>query len=95
MCMRDRIFSEHIARFVIDDDEVVRLTVSFILIVGVAQPVMAIEFTLGGCLRGAGDTRFPLRTTLSGLVGARVGLAALFTLLGPVSYTHSEPPSPY
>jgi putative MATE family efflux protein len=76
------IFSEPIARFLIDDDEVVRLTVIFIFILGVAQPLMAIEFTLSGCLRGAGDTRFPLRTTLSGLVGARVGLAALFTFLG-------------
>ncbi|MFT4631104.1 MAG: putative MATE family efflux protein, partial [Crocinitomicaceae bacterium] len=85
------IFSEPIARFLIDDDEVVRLTVIFILILGVAQPLMAIEFTLSGCLRGAGDTRFPLRTTLSGLVGARVGLAALFTLLGlPVVWIYGS-----
>ncbi|MDB9867424.1 MATE family efflux transporter [Pseudomonadales bacterium] len=39
-------FSEDIARFLIDDDEVVRLTVIFIYILGVAQPLMAIEFTL-------------------------------------------------
>ncbi|MEJ6593022.1 MAG: MATE family efflux transporter [SAR86 cluster bacterium] len=75
-------FSEDIARFLIDDDEVVRLTVIFIYILGVAQPLMAIEFTLGGCLRGAGDTRFPLKATMAGLIGARVGLAALFTFLG-------------
>ncbi len=75
-------FSEDIARFLIDDDEVVRLTVIFIYILGVAQPLMAIEFTLGGCLRGAGDTRFPLNATMAGLIGARVGLAALFTFLG-------------
>lgn len=75
-------FAEEIARFLIDDDEVVRLTVIFIYILGIAQPLMAIEFTLGGCLRGAGDTRYPLKTTLAGLIGARVGLAALFTVLG-------------
>jgi len=75
-------FSEDIARFLIDDDEVARLTVIFIYILGIAQPLMAIEFTLGGCLRGAGDTRFPLKATMAGLIGARVGLAALFTFMG-------------
>ena len=75
-------FSEDIARFLIDDDEVVRLTVIFIYILGIAQPLMAIEFTLSGCLRGAGDTRFPLKATMAGLIGARVGLAALFTFMG-------------
>jgi putative MATE family efflux protein len=74
-------FSEEIARFLIDDDEVVRLTVIFIYILGIAQPLMAIEFTLGGCLRGAGDTRFPLFTTMTGLIGVRVGLAAIFAWL--------------
>ena len=76
------LFAEPIARFLIDDDEVVRLTVIFIYILGVAQPLMAIEFSLGGCLRGAGDTRFPLITTMAGLIGVRVGLAAVFALLG-------------
>lgn len=76
------IFAEPIARFLIDDDEVVRLTVIFIYILGIAQPLMAIEFSLGGCLRGAGDTRFPLMTTMAGLIGVRVGLAALFAWLG-------------
>ena len=74
-------FAEPIARFLIDDDEVVRLTVIFIYILGVAQPLMAIEFSIGGCLRGAGDTRFPLVTTMVGLIGVRVGLAALFAWL--------------
>lgn len=76
------VFAEPIARLLIDDDEVVRLTVIFIYILGAAQPLMAIEFTLGGCLRGAGDTRFPLVTTMAGLIGVRVGLAAIAYLLG-------------
>lgn len=72
------LYAEPIARFLIDDEEVVRLTVIFIYILGVAQPLMAIEFSLGGSLRGAGDTRFPLVTTMAGLIGVRVGLAAMF-----------------
>ena len=76
------IYAEPIARFLIDDEEVVRLTVIFIYILGVAQPLMAIEFSLGGALRGAGDTRFPLITTMSGLIGVRVGLAAMFAWMG-------------
>ena len=74
-------FATDIARFLIDDDEVVRLTVIFIYIMALVQPLMAVEFTLGGCLRGAGDTRFPLITTMVGLCGVRVGLAAIFVFL--------------
>ena len=70
-----------IARYLIDDDEVVRLTVVFIYIMALVQPLMAIEFTLGGCLRGAGDTRFPLVTTMVGLCGVRIGLAGMFAVL--------------
>lgn len=73
--------AESIASFIIDDPEVVRLTVVFIYVLGAAQPLMAIDFTLGGALRGAGDTRFPLVTTIVGLVvvrGCVAGLLALF-----------------
>ena len=75
------LFATEIAAYLIDDEEVVRLTVAFIYIMALVQPLMAVEFTLGGCLRGAGDTRFPLITTMVGLCGIRVGLAGLFVLL--------------
>ncbi len=75
-------FARDIAWFLIQDELVVQHTVAFIYIMAIAQPLMAIEFTLGGCLRGAGDTRFPLMTTMIGLIGVRVGLAAVFTYLG-------------
>jgi len=52
------------------------LTVQFIRVLGAAQPLMAVEFALGGALRGAGDTRFPLVALLVGLFGFRLGLAA-------------------
>ena len=61
-------YAEEIARYLIADHEVVRLTVVFIYIMALVQPLMAVEFTLGGCLRGA-DTRFPLIATMVGLCG--------------------------
>lgn len=55
--------------------ETVALSVVFIHILGAAQPLMAIEFALGGALRGAGDTRFPLYAILLGLFVFRLGAA--------------------
>jgi len=75
------------AALMISDPEVVRLTVVFIYILGAVQPLMAIEFTIGGALRGAGDTRFPMLSTLAGLVLVRGGAAAFGAYLGmPVEW---------
>ena len=75
------VFAGDIAAYLINDAQVVYYAVIFIYILGIAQPLMGVEFTLSGCLRGAGDTRYPLLTTMVGLIGVRVGLAALFTYL--------------
>jgi putative MATE family efflux protein len=76
-------FSEPLARYLSPSDpEVVRLTVAFIWVLGSVQALMAIEFTLGGALRGAGDTIFPFITVLSGLSFGRLAFAALFMSLG-------------
>jgi len=64
--------AEPIASWFIDDPAVVPLIVDFIWILGVVQPLMAIEFALGGALRGAGDTRFPLFTIFVGLFVCRL-----------------------
>jgi putative MATE family efflux protein len=66
-----------IAALFIDDEAVIDEAVRFIRILAVAQPLMAADFTLGGALRGAGDTRFPLWTVIVGFYGARLGWAWL------------------
>lgn len=79
--------AEQIASFMIDDAEVIRLTVVFIYFLGAMQPLMAIEFTLSGSLRGAGDTRYPLLVVFTGLVGVRCVLAAAVAWSGlPVEW---------
>ena len=72
------LFAETLSRFMIDNDEVVRLSVIFIWLLGSVQPLMAIEFSLGGALRGAGDTKTPLVITLTCLLFIRVLLALIF-----------------
>ena len=72
--------SEPIARWFLDDPHVVPLTVDFIFILGLAQPLMAVEFVLGGALRGAGDTRFPLGVVFVGLFVCRLIPATLAAL---------------
>ena len=78
-----------IAAFMIDDAVVIAHTVAFIYILGAVQPLMAVEFAIGGALRGAGDTRYPLKATMAGLIGMRCTLAVIFSLLAlPVEWVY-------
>jgi len=69
--------AEPLAKIFSDDPEVVALTVDFIWILGAVQPLMAIEFAVGGSLRGAGDTFYPMVTVFYGLFLARLVPAAI------------------
>ena len=81
------LFANEIVAFLINDPEVIRLTVIFIWIMGSLQPLMAIEFSLGGALRGAGDTKSPLFITLTCLLAIRVLLALIFLYFdAPIEY---------
>ena len=75
-------FAQELAGFMIDDPEVVSLTVSFIYMIALAHPLMACDFALGGALRGAGDTRFPLIATFCGIIFGRLIPALIFLWLG-------------
>lgn len=68
-----------IAQLFVDEPVVVDEAEHFIQILAIAQPMMAIDFVMGGALRGAGDTRFPLVTVLVAFYGCRLGLAWVVT----------------
>lgn len=70
-----------IAQLFIQDEAVLGPAVSFIQILAAAQPLMAIDFTLSGALRGAGDTRFPLYVVLIGFYLCRLGFAYVATFV--------------
>jgi putative MATE family efflux protein len=70
-----------IAALFVDDPDVVRDAVSFIRALAAAQPLMGIDFTLGGALRGAGDTRFPLLAVCVGFYGCRLACAYLAAMV--------------
>jgi putative MATE family efflux protein len=67
--------AETIAAAFVADSGVIADAVPFIRTLAVAQPLMALDFTLSGALRGAGDTRFPLFCLVLGFYGARLGAA--------------------
>lgn len=76
------IFAHELASLFLGDEPLtVRYTVQFIYVMGAMMPLLAIEFAIGGSLRGAGDTRFPLIATFVGLIAVRCGLALWFTWL--------------
>jgi MATE family, multidrug efflux pump len=74
-------YAPELANFMIDDPEVIHLTVVFIYMIALSQPLMACEFTLAGALRGAGDTRFPLLATFCGISLGRLLPAWIFLRL--------------
>ena len=66
------LFAEEIARFMINDPEVIALIVPFIYIISCSLPLMGIEFSMAGALRGAGDTRYPMMVTIFSIALSRV-----------------------
>ncbi|WND01950.1 MATE family efflux transporter [Temperatibacter marinus] len=74
------LFREPLSYLLTDDPAVAAHAQMFVVILALCQPLMAIEFAVGGTLRGAGDTRFPMMATLIGTIGARVILGYICVL---------------
>jgi putative MATE family efflux protein len=67
-----------LARAFTSDPQVAADLAPFMLMLAIAQPFMGAHFTLGGVLRGAGDTVTPLIGAAVGNWGLRVPLAWIF-----------------
>ncbi len=81
-----------LARFFLGSDEIaVQRTIEFTYIMAAMLPLLGVDMAIGGSLRGAGDTRFPLMTSFLGLIGMRCVLAATFAWFHlPVIWVYSS-----
>jgi putative MATE family efflux protein len=81
-----------LAHFFLGSDEIaVQRTTEFTYIMGAMLPLLGVDMAIGGSLRGAGDTRFPLITSFLGLIGVRCALAATFAAFHlPVVWVYSS-----
>jgi putative MATE family efflux protein len=81
-----------LAHFFLGSDEIAVLrTTEFTYIMAAMLPLLGVDMAIGGSLRGAGDTRFPLITSFLGLIGVRCALAATFAAFHlPVVWVYSS-----
>lgn len=80
-------FAEPIATLMTKDKNVIGHTVSYLQIVGLAEPFVALWLVLSGALQGAGYTRRPMLVAMVTLIIIRLPLAWWLTVpcqLGPV-----------
>jgi Na+-driven multidrug efflux pump len=80
-----------LAKFFLGSDQLAVIrTTEFTYIMAAMLPLLGVDMAIGGSLRGAGDTRFPLMSSFLGLIGMRCGLAALFAVYHlPVIWVYS------
>ena len=72
------IFAKQLTMLFIDDPQVIHWGTLCVMIAVLEQPTLAICFVLGGALRGAGDTRWPMYITTMGVWLIRLPLVYLF-----------------
>jgi len=75
------IWRFEIAGLLTDDSAVIAALGPFMLALAMAQPLLQLQFTLGGAHRGAGDTTTPLIASCVGNWVFRVPLAFIFAII--------------
>ncbi len=69
------VLARPIAEVFVDEEAVIERAALFIRIMAFGEPAIAVHFTIGGALRGAGDTKWPLYASAAGVYGFRIPLA--------------------
>ena len=72
------VFAEPAMRVFTDDALAIAAGVGAMRVIGFGQPAQAINFVMGGALRGAGDTRFTMLLGVFDWFVVRLPLALLF-----------------
>lgn len=75
------IFANYIMMLYTTDPEIIANGVIGLRIMGLIQISQSTQFILGGALRGAGDTKYPLYSTFIGVWGFRVLLSLIFVFV--------------
>jgi putative MATE family efflux protein len=86
------VFAPELAHFFLGNEPLTEHhTIQLTYILAAMLPLLGVDFAIGGSLRGAGDTRFPLFSTFAGLIVMRCGLSAIFVLTGlPVIWVYAS-----
>lgn len=75
------VFAKPLTALFINDAGVIAWGSLCVMIAALEQPTIAITYVLGGALRGAGDTRWPMYITTIGVWLVRVPLIYLFIVI--------------
>ena len=74
-------FGKYLTMLYTNDVAIIEQSRICLRIIALIQPAQSTQFILAGALRGGGDTRFPLYSTILGIWGMRVALAYLFVMI--------------
>ncbi|MEW6522032.1 MAG: MATE family efflux transporter [Bacillota bacterium] len=74
-------FGRQVIMLYTSDAQVLQEGAQVLRIIALVQPALASNFILAGALRGAGDTRWVLYATFTGIWGIRIGLAYVLAIV--------------
>jgi putative MATE family efflux protein len=74
--------NHELAQLLTDDKNIQQYTALFFKFVAIAMPLIATDFALGGAIRGAGETKFPLKISIVSLLLVRFILPFVFLNFG-------------
>lgn len=75
------IFAPQLASLFTSTKEVQNLVISVLRIIALFQPFTALVQIMTNALQGAGDTKFPMYSTLIGIWGIRIGIGYLLAIV--------------